>query len=89
MTGSRRTYEQSKALEVLKATASTFIRDSEEEFYLEKIEVKPFGEVLASRMVELIFAAFPKVQDTFREDFERARTGPPGVAPEEIGDLPF
>jgi len=89
MFGSNWSYEQGLGLEVLKSTAQTFIVEIEKDHVLKRLSVDPFGMELAHRMVQLIFALFPVVEEDVRLEFKRAEAEAANLETSRDGDLPF
>ena len=89
MNGSTRTYEQRLILEVLTSTAQTFLVEVEKEFAFREVKIEPFTEILACRLVELVFAVFPEAEKIARADFERARAEAAGLGSGLDEELPF
>ena len=89
MDGGKRTYEQRLILEVLSATAQAFLVEVEKEFAFREVKIEPFTEVLACRLVELVFAVYPEVEEEIRVDFDRERAEAAGLGSGPDEHLPF
>ena len=89
MTGRSRSYEQRLGLEVLKSTAQAFIMELEREHVFGELEIEPFSEELAHRMVELIFGIFPAIEGDVRLAFDEDRGKAAGLESGPDEHLPF